>query len=55
MWFDQMAIPVDAPNPEGAHKFLNFIMDAGQHGCRVELRVLRQRQRGLAGHSSRKT
>ena len=29
MWFDQMAIPVDAPNPEAAHKFLNFIMDAG--------------------------
>ncbi|MEP2715443.1 polyamine ABC transporter substrate-binding protein [Pseudophaeobacter sp.] len=28
MWFDQMAIPVDAPNPEGAHKFLNFIMEA---------------------------
>ncbi len=28
MWFDQMAIPVDAPNPEGAHQFLNFIMDA---------------------------
>jgi putrescine transport system substrate-binding protein len=28
MWFDQMAIPVDAPNPAGAHKFLNFIMDA---------------------------
>ncbi|MEX0283411.1 MAG: polyamine ABC transporter substrate-binding protein [Paracoccaceae bacterium] len=28
MWFDQMAIPVDAPNPEGAHAFLNFIMDA---------------------------
>jgi putrescine transport system substrate-binding protein len=27
MWFDQMAIPADAPNPEGAHKFLNFIMD----------------------------
>jgi putrescine transport system substrate-binding protein len=26
MWFDQMAIPVDAPNPEGAHVFLNFIM-----------------------------
>ena len=26
MWFDQMAIPVDAPNPDGAHKFLNFIM-----------------------------
>ena len=28
MWFDQMAIPTDAPNPEGAHQFLNFIMDA---------------------------
>ncbi|MHA6324717.1 polyamine ABC transporter substrate-binding protein [Roseivivax sp. CAU 1753] len=28
MWFDQMAIPVDAPNPEEAHVFLNFIMDA---------------------------
>lgn len=28
MWFDQMAIPADAPNPEAAHKFLNFIMDA---------------------------
>ncbi|MDA5557414.1 polyamine ABC transporter substrate-binding protein [Shimia sp. MMG029] len=28
MWFDQMAIPADAPNPEAAHKFLNFIMEA---------------------------
>lgn len=28
MWFDQMAIPEDAPNPEGAHVFLNFILDA---------------------------
>ena len=28
MWFDQMAVPVDAPNPDAAHKFLNFIMDA---------------------------
>lgn len=28
MWFDQMAIPVDAPNPDGAHEFLNFIMEA---------------------------
>ncbi|MCA0941447.1 polyamine ABC transporter substrate-binding protein [Yangia mangrovi] len=27
MWFDEMAIPVDAPNPDAAHKFLNFIMD----------------------------
>lgn len=28
MWFDNMAIPVDAPNPDAAHIFLNFIMDA---------------------------
>ena len=28
MWFDMMAIPVDAPNPDAAHKFLDFIMNA---------------------------
>ena len=28
MWFDQMAIPADAPNLDAAHTFLNFIMDA---------------------------
>lgn len=28
MWFDNMAIPVDAPNPGNAHKFINFILDA---------------------------
>ncbi|MCB2110285.1 MAG: polyamine ABC transporter substrate-binding protein [Defluviimonas sp.] len=27
MWFDMMAIPVDAPNPDGALKFINFMMD----------------------------
>jgi putrescine transport system substrate-binding protein len=27
MWFDQMAIPADAPNVEEAHEFLNFIME----------------------------
>jgi putrescine transport system substrate-binding protein len=27
MWFDQMAIPTDAPNPDAAHVFLNWIMD----------------------------
>jgi putrescine transport system substrate-binding protein len=26
MWFDQMAIPADAPNVENAHRFLDFIM-----------------------------
>ena len=28
MWFDQMAIPADAPNPEGAHTFIDFMLDA---------------------------
>lgn len=28
MWFDQLAIPMDAPNPEGGYAFLNFMMDA---------------------------
>jgi putrescine transport system substrate-binding protein len=26
MWFDQMAIPVDAPHPDNAHAFLDFMM-----------------------------
>lgn len=26
MWFDQMAIPTDAPHKEEAHEFLNYIM-----------------------------
>ena len=26
MWFDQMAIPRDAPNPEAAHLFVDFMM-----------------------------
>ncbi|MSU91583.1 extracellular solute-binding protein [Rhodobacteraceae bacterium 2CG4] len=27
VWFDMMAIPVDAPNPDAAHRFINFVMD----------------------------
>src|SRR5690606_38372024 len=27
MWFDQMAIPADAPHVDEAHEFLNFIME----------------------------
>jgi putrescine transport system substrate-binding protein len=27
-WFDLLAIPKDAPNPDLAHEFINFIMDA---------------------------
>jgi putrescine transport system substrate-binding protein len=26
-WFDMMAIPVDAPNPDAAHAWINFMMD----------------------------
>lgn len=27
LWFDMMAIPADAPNPDNAHAFINFILD----------------------------
>ncbi|MGH7178922.1 MAG: polyamine ABC transporter substrate-binding protein, partial [Tepidisphaeraceae bacterium] len=27
LWFDMAAIPADAPHPENAHAFLNFLMD----------------------------
>jgi putrescine transport system substrate-binding protein len=26
VWFDLMAIPADAPHPEAAHKFIDFIL-----------------------------
>ncbi|MCA1939772.1 MAG: polyamine ABC transporter substrate-binding protein [Caenispirillum bisanense] len=26
MWFDTLAIPADAPHPENAHKFINYIL-----------------------------
>ena len=28
-WFDMMAIPADAPNPDGAHAFINFVLEPG--------------------------
>ncbi len=28
MWFDQMAVPADAPHPGNAHTFINYIMRA---------------------------
>jgi putrescine transport system substrate-binding protein len=27
MWFDMVAIPKDAPHPDHAHAFLNFLME----------------------------
>jgi putrescine transport system substrate-binding protein len=27
MWFDMLAIPKDAPHPENAHAFINYLMD----------------------------
>lgn len=27
MWFDVAAIPADAPHPDNAHLFINFLMD----------------------------
>jgi len=27
LWFDMMAIPKDAPHPDNAHKFINFILE----------------------------
>lgn len=30
LWFDVMAIPVDAPHPEAAHRFINFLMEPRQ-------------------------
>jgi putrescine transport system substrate-binding protein len=27
LWFDMLAIPVDAPHPDNAHRFINFLME----------------------------
>jgi putrescine transport system substrate-binding protein len=27
MWFDMMAMPKDAANPEAAHKFINYLLE----------------------------
>ena len=32
LWEDTMAIPKDGPNPDGAHAFINYILDAEVHG-----------------------
>ncbi|MDF2096774.1 polyamine ABC transporter substrate-binding protein [Aquibaculum arenosum] len=27
LWYDMLAIPADAPNPDGAHAFINYLLD----------------------------
>ena len=51
--FDMMAIPVDAPNPEAAYAWINFIIDPQGHRRHHQLRLVRKRQyRGDAAHRS---
>lgn len=32
LWEDTMCIPKDGPNPDGAHEFINYILEAEVHG-----------------------
>ncbi len=34
LWVDAMTVPKQAPNPEGAHRFIDFILDA-ENGARL--------------------
>jgi spermidine/putrescine transport system substrate-binding protein len=36
LWEDSMCIPQGGPNPENAHAFINFILDAPVHGAIAE-------------------
>ena len=45
LWIDAAAIPKDAPNPEQAHRFLDFMMRAQGRGRLEHADRLRQRQR----------
>jgi spermidine/putrescine transport system substrate-binding protein len=36
LWEDTMCIPQGAPNPDNAHTFINFILDAPVHGAIAE-------------------
>jgi len=29
LWFDMLAVPADAPNPDAAHAFINFVLQPG--------------------------
>ena len=49
LWEDTMCIPRGGPNPENAHAFINFILDAEVHGAIAELRPLSLPERRGAG------
>ena len=51
MWFDSFAIPADAPHPDNALAFINFMLEPRDRGAQFELRLLRERQQGLAAIS----
>ena len=48
MWFDEMAIPADAPHAAEAHEFINYMMKPEVIAKSIQLCPLRQRQQGLA-------
>lgn len=37
LWFDLIAIPADAPSPDAAHAFLNFLLDPGSAAANTNL------------------
>ncbi len=47
---DCMAIPADAPNPDNAHKFIDFILEARDHRGDHHCGRLRQRGAGLKAY-----
>ena len=44
LWFDMLAIPKDAPDPDSAYAFLNYIMTPQGHRRHFEFQALCQRQ-----------
>ena len=48
LWFDMLAIPKDAPHPDSAYAYINYIMEPQGHRRHQQLQALRQRQPRLA-------
>ena len=53
MWFDSFVIPADAPHPGGGARLHQLHAEAGSRRRELELRLLRQRQHGLAAAARR--